>query len=321
MKKDIDIDIDKYIKYNNKIKNKLYDYSNIFELSDKLYTNNKIKDKYIYDIYEKYYDKYSIIRNKYYNLLTFLNNNNIDYDNIDIHNNIYYYSKSIDSFTNVYSFLDVNDIEKFLLNNNDYNYESFDVIGKIKNFGKGVVDKGKDLVDKGKDLVDPNKLLEKALEAFDFKKLIPQELRNIGNIISKTFGSITDIFNKILNFYKKFKNKFKELLPKIKNIIKKIFDNIKKILKYIKNKIIPYIKLFIKYSIKFIKFVVKNIKIFYENIQSTYVGFFLIIFLLSFILQIYVKSITGLEQPIPNYVMIILSVIISIFLVIKKKII
>jgi hypothetical protein len=158
------------------------------------------------------------------------------------------------------------------------------------------------------------------------------DIHNIGDKISGVGGKISDgvsggingVFAALKNIIDMFKTisvqianfgtDFGKILT---NIFKSVFGMMLTVFNFIANELIPLIKVLIKFLWSVIEFLPKIIaKIFniYKNLMLNYIKapitpiiFFIILF---FGLQIYIKNITGLEEPIPSIVMIAICMLI-----------
>ena len=143
------------------------------------------------------------------------------------------------------------------------------------------------------------------------KKILEDIPDAIGKAISKVFSKVTDVFNMILKFFKWVYGQISDYFPLIKKIFNKIFNFIKKTILFIKNKIIPMIiKIF-----KLIPYLFKTILTTFTNIKKTKLLFPILFLLLLFGVQIYLRYLTGLQAPIPSVIIIIISLLLSLFII------
>jgi len=266
------MEIDKYIAYNNKVLDKLNKYNNIF------YSNTKFYNKNINKL-NNFNDDYLLINNISNDIINTIDNSyqQIDID-LSVHYNINNYCIKIMNIVNEYDDI-INNYKKT---------EHFNIDDEVKNIVSSVSNK----------LSDTFK---------SFKTIFS----DVGVVIIKIFKPIFKVFNYILRFYKYVFDKVQDNLPFIKEMFLKIKSIIIKIYNFTANTVIPFlktlIKLIIKNAPKIIKLIIRYYLGFIFFFPQTFIPALFMFVCLVFGIQLYLKKLTNLEQPISTYVIIIFS--------------
>jgi hypothetical protein len=263
-------------------------------------------------------NKYS---NKFNNLFELLEiNNNLDNNNNGINKFNIYNVKCLDNLNSI-----SNNIANYkIVKNECKNFKkNFKNIKKIYN--RTIVKEDFNLGSIGKDISNiPKKIVDPIMNKFGSIG------KDISNIPKKIVDPIIKSMNKFGSIIKNILDQIKNIANKTGKIFEKIFKEVFKIMlivfNFINKELIPLLKLFIKLAWKIIKKMPQIIKIVYgysvqlaklllqtiKNFYKAPISPVLLLFILYFGIQIYLKNLTGLQVSIPHIVIIIFTLILII---------
>jgi hypothetical protein len=243
-------------------------------------------NKHLHTMFELFYDDYAIVKN----IIGLDDYKHIVKKNDDIEFENYLSSNGIDTAQ----------YEKFS--------DGIDDIKTIENFElmKSVYDNN----------TNSTKTTEKFLGG------VTKAIRGIG----KAIKGIPNGIKKILGFFKKILKFLAKLGKSFGKILKKLFGVVIKVFKFVAKNLIPLMKVLIKFVWKVIKFIPKAIRLifryyvwlfkFYVTLIKNYIKCpiapWIVLIILFFGLQIYIKYITGLPLSIPPQGALIFAAFITI---------